>query len=54
MEVSDAKSAYELANQAGLDVVFEYRVEEFGTAHFMLRDPVGLVIDIVEHLEPGA
>lgn len=51
LEVADAKAAYEEAVRAKMNIVFEYTVEEFGTAHFMLKDPAGLVIDIVEHLE---
>lgn len=51
LEVTAAKGAYEQARQASLDIVFDYKVEEFGTAHFMVKDPAGLVIDIVEHLE---
>lgn len=51
LEVAVAKDAFELARQAGLDIIFDYKVEEFGTAHFMVRDPAGLVIDVVEHIE---
>ena len=53
LEVTDAKRAYEQAKDAELDLVFQYKEEEFGVAHFMLKDPAGLVIDIVEHLSPG-
>lgn len=53
LEVTDAKRAYEQAVAAELDLVFEYKEEAFGIAHFMLKDPAGLVIDIVEHLQPG-
>jgi hypothetical protein len=45
--------AYDQAVSAELNLVFDYKVEAFGTAHFMLKDPAGLVIDIVEHLQPG-
>lgn len=50
-EVDDAKAAYEIAQQSGLDISFEHKVEEFGVAHFMIRDPAGFVVDIVEHLD---
>jgi len=53
LEVTDAKMAYDQAVSAELNLVFDYKVEVFGTAHFMLKDPAGLVIDIVEHLQPG-
>jgi len=51
LEVTSAKAAHERARQSGLDVVFDYKEEEFGTAHFMVKDPAGLVIDVVEHLQ---
>jgi len=54
LEVDAAKTAYEQARQAGMDIVFEYREEEFGVAHFMVKDPAGLVIDVVEHLQQAA
>jgi len=51
LEVTGAKDAYEQARQAELDIVFDYKTEAFGTAHFMVKDPAGLVVDIVEHLD---
>ena len=51
LDVSTAKDAFEQAAQAGLEIVFDYKVEDFGIAHFMIKDPAGLVIDVVEHLE---
>ena len=51
LEVASAKSAYDMARDAALDIMFAYKVEEFGVAHFMIRDPAGIVLDIVEHLE---
>lgn len=49
LEVKVAKDAYEQARSAGLEIVLDYREEEFGVAHFMVKDPSGLVVDIVEH-----
>ena len=51
LEVENAKAAFEEAREAELDFVLDYKVEEFGVAHFMVKDPAGLVLDIVEHLE---
>jgi len=50
-EVENAKDAYEKARQSGLNISFEHKVEEFGVAHFMIRDPAGFILDVVEHLE---
>lgn len=51
LEVANAKAAYDIARQSKLDISFDYKAEEFGVAHFMLRDPAGFILDIVEHLE---
>lgn len=51
LEVENAKDAFEKASKAELDFVLDYKEEEFGVAHFMVRDPAGLVLDIVQHLE---
>ena len=48
-EVSSAKQAYHEANNLGLQSVTELTEESWGQRHFMLRDPAGFVIDIVEH-----
>lgn len=50
-EVPDAKSTYDAIKKAGLNIVFDYKVEEFGLTHFMIKDPAGFVIDVVEHHE---
>ncbi len=50
-EVVSAEDAYDKARKSGLNICFEHKVEEFGVAHFMVRDPAGFVLDIVEHLE---
>ena len=50
-EVPSAKIAYDAVMKASLDVVFDYKVEPFGLTHFMIKDPAGFVIDVVEHHE---
>ena len=50
-DVSDAKKAYQTAQDSGLTVVLEYIEEEWGQNHFIIRDPQGLLIDIVEHVQ---
>lgn len=47
-EVDNAAAAYEQARKDGLDIVFELKEEPWKQTHFMVRDPAGLVIDIVE------
>ncbi len=47
-EVDSAAVAYEQAKNEELDIVFELKEEPWKQIHFMVRDPAGLVIDIVE------
>lgn len=53
LEVDDATSAYEEALNLGLEIVLELKAEEWGQRHFMLRDPHGLILDIVQAIEPS-
>lgn len=48
LEVVDAQAALAAAAEAGLDLAMDYKVEPWGQRHFMLRDPAGFVVDIVE------
>jgi len=47
-EVDDATAAYAQAKKEGLDISFELKEEPWKQTHFMVRDPAGLIIDIVE------
>ena len=51
LDVSNAKTAFETANANGLDILLTYTEEAWGQNHFILRDPQGFMIDIVEHTE---
>lgn len=51
-EVKNAKEAYTAAKHSNLPIVFELKKEEFGLSHFMVKDPAGFIIDVVEHHEP--
>jgi len=49
-DVSDAKAALAAAEKAGLEILFPYTEEPWGQNHFMIKDPAGLILDIVEHV----
>ena len=50
-EVKDAKKEYEKARKIeGLKIIFPYTEEEWGQKHFMLEDPAGTFVDIVQQL----
>lgn len=47
-EVENAAIAYEQAQKEKFDIAFELKEEPWKQVHFMVRDPAGIVIDIVE------
>ncbi len=50
VEVDDASAARERAGRMGLEPVMELRDEAFGQRHFMVADPDGVLVDVVEYL----
>ena len=51
LEVADAAKAFEEAVSMKLSIAMKLKEEDWGQIHFMLEDPAGFKIDIVEHLE---
>jgi len=51
LEVKDAAHAYAEAQKMGLMIAMELKEEVWGQVHFMLQDPAGFRIDVVQHLE---
>ncbi|MEL6354184.1 MAG: VOC family protein [Cyanobacteria bacterium J06627_28] len=47
-EVADAKEAYAKAQQQNLNIHVELKEEPWQQTHFMVKDPAGLILDIVE------
>ncbi|MEO0988583.1 MAG: VOC family protein [Cyanobacteria bacterium J06639_14] len=47
-EVADAKNTYVEAQKRKLDIHFALKEEPWQQTHFMVRDPAGLILDIVE------
>lgn len=52
LEVDDAESAYAEVVENALDVVLELRAEDWGQYHFCIRDPNGVLLDVVQSTEP--
>jgi uncharacterized glyoxalase superfamily protein PhnB len=48
-EVADATKSFTEAMSMKLPIAMELTHEEWGQVHFMLEDPAGFKIDIVEH-----
>lgn len=51
LEVGDAQKAYQQAKELALDMIMPLKDEAWGQRHFIIQDPAGLRIDIVEHFE---
>lgn len=51
LEVKDAAQAYVEAKIMNLNIAMHLKEEIWGQIHFMLEDPAGFRIDIVQHLE---
>jgi len=49
LEVKDAASAYHEAQKMELNVTMALKQEEWGQLHFMVQDPAGFKIDVVQH-----
>jgi len=50
-EVDNVDDEYKKAQASGLAIAYELKTEEWGQRHFMLCDPNGMVVDVVQHLE---
>ena len=51
LEVKDAGQAYTEAKNMNLDIAMGLKEEAWGQIHFMLQDPAGFRVDVVQHLE---
>ncbi|MGB3633249.1 MAG: VOC family protein, partial [Rubrobacteraceae bacterium] len=52
-EVSDAKAEYKQLKEAGLQIVLPLRDEPFGQRHFIGVGPDGVMLDVIEEIEPS-
>ena len=52
LEVEDADQAYSYATSNSLDIALDLRSEEWGQRHFAIKDPNGILVDIVQATEP--
>ncbi|WP_203579273.1 VOC family protein [Microbacterium hibisci] len=54
VEVDDARAAYRrLVEDAGLECALALRDEPFGQRHFILVAPGGILVDVIEPIEPS-
>ena len=48
LEVEDAAKEYEKIQQTSADIFYPLTAEEWGQTHFMLKDPAGVIVDVVQ------
>ncbi len=51
LEVEDAAAEYERIQKTSADVFYPLTTEEWGQEHFMLTDPAGVTIDVVQQVK---
>ena len=51
--VDDVDAAWSRAEQLSLPVALSVRDEDFGQRHFMVNDPDGFVVDVIERIAPS-
>jgi uncharacterized glyoxalase superfamily protein PhnB len=52
IEVADAESLFDKLSREGAPIVHPLTDEEWGQRRFMTRDPAGILIDVVQQIEP--
>jgi catechol 2,3-dioxygenase-like lactoylglutathione lyase family enzyme len=50
IEVDDVDAVQSVAAERGLEIVYPLKDEEWGVRRFFLRDPNGLVINVMSHI----
>ena len=53
LQVADAADAHKRIRESGAPIVYDLHGEPWGQKRFMLRDPSGTLIDVVEQTEPA-
>lgn len=52
VEVDDAAATFERLKGNGADIVYALSDEDWGQRRFMTRDPAGVLVDVVQQIEP--
>lgn len=52
VEMDDVDDVYQRARRLGHEMMLELRNEDWGQRHFMVRDPNGLLLDLVQMIQP--
>lgn len=52
IEVEDVDVVYDRFVSLGIEMVLDIRSEEWGQRHFIVQDPNGLLIDVIQNIQP--
>ncbi len=51
LEVEDVDAEYNRLKSSGLDMVLDIKSEDWGQRHFIIQDPNGILIDLIQNIE---
>ncbi len=51
LEVGDVDTVYDRFGSLGIETVLDIRSEEWGQRHFIVQDPNGVLIDVIQNIE---
>ena len=54
LEVEDVDTLYEAMTQAEVEILRPLKDEPWGQRHFIMRDPAGVMIDVIKLIPPTA
>lgn len=50
-KVENVDEEYKKVKESGFDIAYKITTEEWGQRHFMIRDPNGMVVDVVQQFQ---
>ncbi len=51
LEVRDVDAVYDRFGSLGIEMVLDIRSEEWGQRHFIVQDPNGILIDVIQNID---
>ena len=52
IEVEDVDAVHDRFVSLGIEMVLDIRSEEWGQRHFIVQDPNGILIDVIQNIQP--
>lgn len=50
-EVEEIEEEYKKHTNMGIDITYDLKNEEWGQKHYMVKDPSGMIIDIIQYVQ---